>query len=183
MCKDFRNPPLGRWVEAVSSSIKTTKVVVRWLLREPVLPSLGMGTWWAGIRPPFRKSKCERQSGYEPQEQRYSERRWKHTVLAPPALKTRVVPEALLRTTRESLELSEAELWPESHKPWRSKGRTKKNLYRAAVPNLYGDRVWFRRRQFFDWPGQGMFWGWFKCIIFIMHFIVITSALPQIIRH
>ena len=158
-------------------------MVVRWLHRGSVLRSLGMGTWWGGIWPPFRKSKCERQSGYESQEQRNSETQWKQTVLAPPAEESHVVPEAWLWATRESLELSEAELWQDSHKPWRGNGRSKKSLYKAVVPNLYGNRVWFPRRQFLDWPGQGMFWGWFKCITFIVHFITITSALPQIIRH
>lgn len=158
----------------------------RWLsgdCRGSVLQSLGMGTWRAGIWPPFRKSKCERQSGYKAQEQRNSETQWKETVLEPPAEETHVVPEAWLWTTRDSLELSEVELWQDSHKPWRGNGRSKKSLYKAVVPNLYGNRVWFRRRQFFDWqffswPGQGMLWGRFKCITFIVPFVIITSALP-----
>ena len=31
----------------------------------------------------------------------------------------------------------------------------------------------------------GMVWWWFKCIMFIVHFIfiIITSAVPQIIEH
>ena len=52
----------------------------------------------------------------ESQEQRNSETQWKQTVLAPAAEESHVVPEAWLWTTRESLELSEVELWQDSHK-------------------------------------------------------------------
>ena len=51
-------------------------------------------------------------------------------------------------------------------------------LFKAAVSNLHG-------RQFFHCQGWGMVWGLFKRITFIMQLfsIIITSVLPQIIRH
>ena len=43
---------------------------------------------------------------------------------------------------------------------------------RAAVPNLFGTRDRFFRRQFFHTPGvRGVLSGWFKHITFLVHFI------------
>ena len=57
--------------------------------------------------------------------------------------------------------------------------------YRPAIPNLFGSRAQFCGRQIFHRHGGGMISGWFKCIMFIVHFIsiVITSVPPQRIRH
>ena len=55
---------------------------------------------------------------------------------------------------------------------------------RSAVPKVFGTN--FMEDDFStDQPGEGMVWGWFKCITFIGHiiFIIITSAPPQVIRH
>ena len=177
MCKDFRNPPLGRWVEAVSSSIKTTKMVVRWLLREPVLPSLGMGTWGAGIWPHFRKSKCERQSVYESQEQRNSETQWKHTALAPPALKTHVVPEAWLRTTRESLELSEAELARQPQAMTRQRPHRKGSV-RSSGPQPLWQQGLVSQKTIFWLTGAGDVLGMIQvyCIYYALYCYYISST-------
>ena len=51
---------------------------------------------------------------------------------------------------------------------------------RTAVPDLFGTRDWFLRRQFFHRPGVGgVVWGWFKHIAFIMHFI--SNLMPLLI--
>ena len=42
----------------------------------------------------------------------------------------------------------------------------------AVVPNLFDMRAPSHGR-IFPWIGDRMVWGWFKCIIFIMHFIPI----------
>ena len=53
------------------------------------------------------------------------------------------------------------------------------------VPKLFDTKDYFSGRQFSHALGMRIFFGLFKHIIFIMHFIsvIITSAPPQIIRH
>ena len=48
---------------------------------------------------------------------------------------------------------------------------------KPVVPNLFGTRNQFHRRQFFRGLGRRMVWGQFKRIIFIMHFISIGASL------
>ena len=68
-----------------------------------------------------------------------------------------------------------------------------KDEFSVATPNLFGTRNLFHGRQFFHGPGVCVLGdgvegevgrGWFECITFILHFIsiIITSALPQVIR-
>ena len=55
---------------------------------------------------------------------------------------------------------------------------------RAVVPNLFGTRNQFHGRQIFLSLGRGgLVSGLFKCITFIVHFIIISSAAPQTIRY
>ena len=53
--------------------------------------------------------------------------------------------------------------------------------------NCFGIRDRFHGRQFFHGPGSGLGWWWlqgcFKHTLFIVHFIIITSAPPQMIRN
>ena len=71
-------------------------------------------------------------------------------------------------------------IWDLVKRGWGEKWRelTFSRRSRAAVPNIFGTRVWFYGRQFSMDPGEGMVWGWFKCVTFLMHFIpiIITSA-------
>ena len=57
-------------------------------------------------------------------------------------------------------------------------------LFSSVVPNLSGTRDWLCGRQFFNRCEGVMILGWFKGIIFIVHFIsiIITLAPPHIIR-
>ena len=50
-------------------------------------------------------------------------------------------------------------------------------FFRSVVPNFFGTGDRFDGRQFFYGPGRaggGMIWGWFKHILFIVHFINIS---------
>ena len=53
----------------------------------------------------------------------------------------------------------------------------------AAVRSLSGTRDPFRGRRFLHRWRRGGFWSDFKHIAFILRFIIITCAPPQIIRH
>ena len=54
---------------------------------------------------------------------------------------------------------------------------------KAPIPNLFGTGTHFLEDNFSMDLGRGMVSGWFESITFTVHFIIITSAPPQITRH
>ena len=60
-------------------------------------------------------------------------------------------------------------------------GRHPQGIFNSAIPNLFGTSDRFCERQlFYRQLSGGWFWGWFKWITFIVHFIsIITTPAPS----